>query len=150
MVDDDVPERADGVVETAAVVDAEVLGHRHLHGPHVLAIPDPAEHPVREAQVEELVEAELAQEMVDAVELLFLDDAVQFPRQLFCRREVVAERLLDDDPCVVRQPGAAEAGDDDVEEERRHLQVEDRPPLALQDLFQAVVGRRIGEVAGDV
>ena len=31
VVDDDVAERADGVVEVAAVLDAEVLGHRDLH-----------------------------------------------------------------------------------------------------------------------
>ena len=31
VVDDDVAESADGVVEVAAILDAEVLGHRDLH-----------------------------------------------------------------------------------------------------------------------
>ena len=69
VVDDDVAQRADGVVEVPAVLDAEVLGHRDLHARDVVAVPDRLDHRVREAQVEELVGAHLPEEVVDPVEL---------------------------------------------------------------------------------
>ena len=40
VVDDDVAQRADRVVEVAAVLDAEALGHRDLHRRDVVAVPD--------------------------------------------------------------------------------------------------------------
>ena len=55
---------------------------------------------------------------------------------------VVAERLLDDDPRGLRQPGLGEALDDPAEEERRDLEVEDRRLGALDRLADALVGRR--------
>ena len=108
VVDDDVAQRADGVVEPAAILDAEILGHRHLDAAHVLAVPHRAEQRVREAEIEELVEAELPEEVVDPEELLLVDHAVQLPRERLGRGEVVPERLLDHDPRAARQPGAAE------------------------------------------
>ena len=44
VVDDDVAERADRVVEVAAVLDAEVLGHRDLDARDVVPVPDRLEH----------------------------------------------------------------------------------------------------------
>ncbi len=54
VVDDDVAQRADGVVEVPAVLDAEVLRHGDLHALDVVPVPDRLEHRVREAQVEDL------------------------------------------------------------------------------------------------
>ena len=45
-----------GIVEAAAILDAEVLGHRDLHQRDVVAVPDRLEHRVREAQVQDLLE----------------------------------------------------------------------------------------------
>src|SRR4029453_5014700 len=39
VIDDHVPECAHGVVEVAAVLDPEALGHGDLHERHVLAVP---------------------------------------------------------------------------------------------------------------
>ena len=75
VVDDDVAQRADRVVEVAAVVDAEVLGHRDLHARDVVAVPDRLEDRVGEAQIEDLGEAHLAEEVVDPVELLLVAGA---------------------------------------------------------------------------
>ena len=116
----------------------------------MLAVPDRAEQRVREPQVEELVEAELPEEVVDPEELVLLDHAVQLPRERLGRGEVVPERLLDHDPRPARQPRAAELRDDDVEQRRRRLEVEHRPLRAPQLLAQTLVGRRVGEVARDV
>ena len=77
VVDDDVAERADRVVEVAAILDAEALGHRDLHALDVVPVPDRLEHRVREAQEEELLEAHLPEEVVDAVDLRLVDVLVQ-------------------------------------------------------------------------
>ena len=71
-------------------------------------------------------------------------------RELLRRRAVVAERLLDDDASVLRQPRLRQALDDGAEEERRDLEVEDRALGAVDRLGDALVRGRIGEIAGDV
>ncbi len=97
MVDDDVAQRADRVVEVAAVLDAEVLGHRDLDAVDVVPVPDRLEHRVGEAEVEDLLEAHLPEEVVDPVELGLVDVLVQLGGERAGGVEVVAERLLDDD-----------------------------------------------------
>ena len=69
VVHDDVAKRADRIVEVAAVLDAEVLGHRDLDALDVVPVPDRLEHRVREPQVEDFLQAHLPQEVVDPVEL---------------------------------------------------------------------------------
>ena len=66
------------------------------------------------------------------------------------RREVVAERLLDDDARVLGQSCLREAADDRAEERRRDLEVEDRE-LRISDRLRDL-GVRVGvrEVAVDV
>ena len=97
MVLHDVAHRADRVVEVAAVGDAEVLAHRDLHRGDELPVPDRLEDRVREAEVEDVLDRHLPEEVVDAVKLRLVDEGVQLGVQLACGREVVAERLLDDD-----------------------------------------------------
>ena len=109
VVDDDVAQRPDGVVEVAAVGDAEVLGHGDLHAVDVVAVPHRLEHRVREAQVEDLLEAHLAEVVVDPEDLRLVDVLVQLGGERPCRLEVVAERLLDDDPGVLGEAGIREA-----------------------------------------
>ena len=77
VVDDDVAQRADRVVEVAAVLDAEVLGHRDLHGLDVVPVPDRLQHRVREAEVEDLLDPHLPEVVVDAQELRLVDVLVQ-------------------------------------------------------------------------
>ncbi len=59
----------------------------------------------------------------------------------------MAERLLDDDARVRRQPGLGQALDDRAEQERRDLEVEDRLLGALDRLGDPLVGGGIAEVA---
>ncbi len=93
----DVAHRADRVVEVAAVGDVEVLAHRDLHRRDELPVPDRLEDRVREAEVEDVLDRHLPEEVVDAVQLRLVDEGVQLGVQLARGREVVAERLLDDD-----------------------------------------------------
>ena len=74
----DVAQRPDRVVEMAAVLDPEGLRHRDLHGCDVTAVPDRLQHRVGEAQVEELLEAHLAEEVVDPVQTRLGQVALQF------------------------------------------------------------------------
>ena len=126
VVDHDVAQRADGVVEVTAVLDAEALGHRDLHGGEVVAAPDRLERRVGEAQVEDLRRAHLPEEVVDPVQLGLVDVAVHLRGQLARGLQVVAEGLLDDHPRAVGQAGVGQALDDAAEQERRDLEVEHR------------------------
>ena len=81
VVDDDVAQRADRVVEVAAILDAEVLGHRDLDGLEVVTSPDRLEHRVREPEVEDLLEPHLPEVVVDPVELRLVDVLVQLGRR---------------------------------------------------------------------
>ena len=98
MVLHDVPDRADRVVERAAILDAEVLGHRDLDRLDVLPVPDRLEERVREPQVHDVLHRLLPEEVVDPEQPLLGEDRRQAPVQLARRREVGAERLLDDEP----------------------------------------------------
>jgi hypothetical protein len=95
VVDDDVAQRADGVVEVPAILDAEVLGHRDLHALDVVAVPDGLEDRVREPQEEDLLEAHLPEVVVDPVELRLVDGLVQLVGERAGGLAVVPERLLD-------------------------------------------------------
>ena len=104
VVLDDVPQAPDRVVEAAAVLDPEVLRHRDLHGLDVAAVPDRLEHGIREAQVGDVLNGLLAQEVVDPVDLALVQDLVDLVVELDRRVQVVTEGLLDHDPCILRSP----------------------------------------------
>ncbi len=150
VVDHHVAQRADRVVEVAAILDPELLGHRDLDGLDVVAVPDRLEHRVGEAQEQQLDQAHLAQEVVDPVELRLVDVGVQLVGQRARRLQVVAERLLDDHPRVGGEAGLGQALDDLAEQERRDLQVEDRVLGAFDCVRHPAVGGGVAEVALDV
>ena len=151
VVDDDVAQSADRVVEVAAILNAEALGHRDLDALDVVAVPERLQHRVREAEVEDLLEAHLPEVVVDPVELRLVDVPVQLRGERAGRLEVVAERLLDHDARVRRQRRhSASPLDDPAEEERRDLEVEDRRCGAADALRDRAVGRGVVEVAADV
>src|SRR5204862_3744822 len=150
VVDDDVAQRSDGVVEMAAVLDAERLRHRDLHGRQVVAAPNRLEHRARETQVDDLLHPHLCEVMVDAEELRLVD----VPMELFCKLarggEVVAEWLLHDDAGVLRQTRIRETLDNGRKEEGRDLEVEDGNARVADCSADTSVRRRVAEVALDV
>ncbi len=150
VVDDDVAQRADGIVEVPAVLDAEVLGHRDLDIRDVVAIPDRLDHRVREAQIQQLVGAHLPEEVVDPVQLRLVDRLVDFRRERARGLEVVAERLLDDHARGLCQVRVLQLLDHRPEQERGNLQVEDRAARVADGGRQALVRGLVGEVAADV
>jgi hypothetical protein len=133
-----------------AVLDAEALGHRDLDARDVVAVPDRLEDRVREAEVEELRDAELPEVVVDPVELALVEVLVHLRRERARGLEVVAERLLDDDARMLGEAYARETLDHGAEQERRDLEIEDRAASVLQASREALERRRVPEVARQV
>jgi hypothetical protein len=147
VVDDHVAQRPDRVVEVAAVLDPEALGHGDLHGRHVAPVPQRLQHGVGEAQVQDLVQAHLAQEVVDPVQLRLVDGGVDFVGEGPRRGEVVAEGLLHHHPGAPGQAGVGQALDHPPEQERRDLQVEHRGRGLPDGGADPLEGGRVAEVA---
>ena len=75
VVLEDVAARAGLLVERAAALDAEVLGHGDLHVVDVAPVPERLEDAVAEAEDEQVADRLLAQVVVDAVDLRLVEDA---------------------------------------------------------------------------
>jgi hypothetical protein len=113
-------------------------------------VPDRLEDRVREAQEQQLRDAELAEVVVDPVELALVEVLVHLGRERARRLQVVPERLLDDDARVPGQAHVREPLDDGAEQERRDLEVEDRAASVLQPRREVLERGGIREVARQV
>ena len=107
-----------------------------------MPVPDRLEDRVREAEVEDVLDGHLPEEVVDPVELRLVDERVQFGVQRASRSEVVTERLLDDDPRVLGETRLRQPADDGAEERGRDLEVEDRQLRVADRLRDLRVRRR--------
>jgi hypothetical protein len=147
VVLDHVTQRADGVVEPAAALDAEIFGHRDLHAGHALAVPQVGQRDVGEPQVLELDDRLLAEEVIDAQDLALAQQPVQPGVQFVGRRQVVSERLLDRDPAVAQELRRAELLDDGGEQGRGHLQVIHGPLPVADPGGKAAVEHGVADVS---
>src|SRR5713226_10375095 len=93
---DHVAQRAGLFVESAAALHADRLSRRNLYLPDVAPIPDRLEHSVGEAERQYVLNRLLAQVVIDAVDVVFVEDLVDLPVEIASARKVVAEWLLDD------------------------------------------------------
>ena len=145
VVLEEVARRAGLLVERAAALDPDRLGHRDLHVVDVAPVPDGLEDPVREPEDQEVPDGLLAQVVVDAVDLPLPEDLADLAVEPDGRVEVAPERLLDDDPspaalvALVVQAGAAQLGDDLGE--RRRLRREVEQPVAARPAAPRRAGR---------
>ena len=98
MGDDHVLEGARRLVEGDAIVDAERLGHVDLHVVDVVPVPDGLEEAVGEAKGQDVLGPFLAEEVVDAEDLLLVEDLVEHVVERHRAGQVGAERLLHDHP----------------------------------------------------
>jgi hypothetical protein len=89
--------RSDHVQITAAA-DPDVLGRGDLDVIDVVAVPHRLEQGVGESQRHQVLDGLLAQVVIDAEDLVLLEDLQQLRVQRPGRGQVIAERLLDDDP----------------------------------------------------
>ena len=124
MVLDHVARRAGLLVEGAALLDADRLGHRDLHVVDVAAVPERLEDPVPEPEDHQVPDGLLAQVVIDPVDLRLAEDLADLAIEPLRRVEVAAERLLDDDPApaaavdLVIEAAPPELADDRAERPR--------------------------------
>ena len=140
MVLDHVPCQSGLFVVGATVLNPQVLRYRDLNVLNVAVIPERLIDAVGKSKHNQVLHRLLAQVVVDAVDLLFLKDAldgpVQFPRAL----EIASERLLDNQarPACLRILGLGQARspqvlDHDGKETRRGRKV--KQPVAGSAAF---------------
>ena len=86
MVLDDVRETASPVVERTPVLHAEVLGHGDLDPGDVPAVEQRLDDAVRHAQVQNVEQGLLTEEMVDPVDVVRCEDRRQRPVQVSLAR----------------------------------------------------------------
>jgi hypothetical protein len=98
MVRHHVANRAGLLVVPGPALNANSFGHRDLHVVHVVAVPDRFEDAIGEAEHQDVLDGFFPKVVVDAVDLIFLEHAVQQLVELLRRFQVVPERFLDDDP----------------------------------------------------
>ncbi len=123
MGDDHVAIRAGRLVEPGADADVECLGDVDLHVVDVGAVPDRFEQPVGEAEGQDVECRLLAEEVVDAEDLVLGERRMECRVERPCAAEVGAERLLDDDPRPLGEAGLADGANDVVGRLRRDAEV---------------------------
>ena len=146
------------LVEPGAAFDPDGLGDRDLDVVDELPVPDRLEDAVREAKDQHVLDRLLAQVVVDPEDLALLEVLENAGVQQLRALEVVAERLLDDEPCPAgRMPALAELGDDGLDRGGRDSEVVDavsRRSILLIELVQArdhqVLTLVVGEVRRDI
>ena len=144
----DIPQCSHRVVEAAAILHAEVLGHGDLDTLNAVPVPQGLDDGVGEPEEQDVHGRLLAQEVIDAQDLPLIEQFAQLGVQLAGGRQVVAERLLDDDPRLRGQAGGGKAVHDPAEQRGRDLEVEDGTVPAGHRRGHPLVGGRVGVVAG--
>ena len=134
-VTDHVAEGAGRLVEARTLAESEGLGHVDLHVVDEVAVPDRLEEAVGETEREDVLRRLLAEEVVDAKDLLFGEDLVQPRVERDRTREIDAERLLHHDARPVDQAGLAERADHRQRGARRHAQVVEATALDADRLL---------------
>src|SRR5687767_8966751 len=97
MVLHDIADGSGLIVEAAAAGDVEFLRHRDLYEVDVIAIPDRLEKRIREPEVQQVLHRLLAEEMIDAKNVLFREISAQRGIQRLRGRQVASERFFNDD-----------------------------------------------------
>ena len=131
MVLHDVTDGAGLLVEGATLLDPERLGNGDLDARDGIAVPDAFEDRVAEAEDQEVLDCLLAEVVVDAEDPLLGKDGVNRLVERTCGREVMSERLLDDQRGSVGEVGFADAVDQRRERGWGNCQV-DEPALPFQ------------------
>uniref|UniRef100_E6PY25 Uncharacterized protein n=1 Tax=mine drainage metagenome TaxID=410659 RepID=E6PY25_9ZZZZ len=161
VVLDDITQRAGFLVKRTAAFDAEGFRSGDLYVVDVVAIPDWLEDAVAEAEDEDVLDGFLAEIVIDAEDLFFLEDGIDAAVQLFGGVQIVAEGFLDDgaDGAVFGRGHAMRAKifDNLGEVLGRGGEVKEAVAAnsglfgdAVEFRFQPGVARRIIEVHGEV
>src|SRR5262245_38668879 len=98
MILNHVAQHPSGVVVAAAAFDPDRLGVGDLHVIDIPAVPYRLEYSVGKTKDQKVLNRLFPEVMVDAVDLILVEDLGSFNVQVLCALEVMAERLLDDNP----------------------------------------------------
>ena len=149
-------------IEAAAMLHPHGLRRGDLHMVHVIAVPQGFDDVVRKAEDHYVLRGLFAEIVIDAIDLLFRQNLLQFLVELLRRFQVVAERLFDDHPRPVavfffRQFASAEHFCDRREKSRRYRQIEESVSERVMNLvrlfnlfLQPLVGLGVLKIAADV
>jgi hypothetical protein len=133
---DHVAIRAGLLVERGALRKADGLGHIDLHMVDEVAVPDRLEQAVREAEREDVLRRLLAEEMIDAEDLLFAEHFVQPAVEFRGALEIRAEGLFHDDARAFHEAGFAEGAHCGQRGVRRHAEVMQAATLTGERLLR--------------
>ena len=145
MVLDHVPQGTGMVVIITAVADPQVLGHRDLHVIDVVPVPDRLENAVGKPKSQDVLNRFLAEVVIDAKNLGFIEEFAQAAIQSAGRIQIMAEGFFHDDAAIA--PVAVELGvrqtlGQGLDHTGRHRHVKDaiglEAPLVL--LLRKLVG----------
>src|SRR6266540_4236505 len=158
VVLEDVANRTGLLVVARAALDPDRLSDGDLDVVDHLTVPDRLEDPVREAQGQHVLDRFLAEVVVDPEDLVLFEVLLDRAVELACRGEIVAERLLDDEPRpAFGAAPLAERLDNRPEHDRRDCEVVDT--VAARAALFVKLGERgrepvlaflVGEVRWDV
>ncbi len=95
---DHIVERAGLLIIRSTSLDADRFRTGDLYVIDVSSIPERLEDPVAEAKRQNVLDGFLAEVVIDAIDLGFVERFVQVIAQFACAGEVVSERLLHDEP----------------------------------------------------
>ena len=118
-----VAEGAGLLVEGRALAEPERLGHVDLHMVDEVAVPDRLEQAVGEAEGQDVLRRLLAEEVVDAEDLVLGEDLVQPGVERHGAREVGAEGLLHDDAAIADELGLGQQLHRRQRRVRRHAEI---------------------------
>ena len=127
-----VAKRAHRLIEAGAFAEAQRLGHVDLHMVDEVSIPDRLEQAVGEAERQDVLRRFLAEEVVDAEDLLFGEDFVQLAVQRLCAGQIDAEGLFHDDAAALDETGLGQQPHRRQGGAGRHAQIVHATALAGQ------------------
>ena len=146
------------LVKRGATLDRQCLRHVDLDVADVVAVPYELEESVGEPQGQNVLHRLLPEEVVDSVHLRLVEDAVHSPIELAGRLQVRAERLLQDDPRPLVEPGRSKRVDESCTRDGWHGQVMQAPDISADRAFRvldcgnervAVADGRIRKLVGE-
>ena len=132
MRDDHVAIGAGLLIERDPIADIERLGHVDLHVIDEIAVPDRLEQAVGETEREDVLRRLLAEEMIDAEDLVFGEHLVQRLVERHRAFEIGAERFFHDDARFPVEVGLAQHPDRRERGVRRHAQIMDELGLLFE------------------
>ena len=147
MVLYDVAQAAHRLVERPAPLHAERLGHLDVHAPDVAAVPDGLEDRVAEARDQDVLHLLVAQEVVDAEDLVLAQHRCERVVEFLGRSEVAAQGLFHHHAGVLGEVVVRQRGNHLAEQPRGDGQVEHRQTHVLHGIGEVGERGRIVVVA---